>query len=107
MKIFNLPHLLLVVFLGIFTLSGCASTSHQEGTGEYLDNTAITSQIKTDYAFDPDIRSLNISVKTYKGHVLLTGEVQNAYQKRKAVDIARHVNGVKSVEDRLVITNFR
>ena len=59
----------LVFLLVLFTLSGCASTSKQSSTGEYIDDSVITTKLKTQLAGDDFLKSFRISVETYKGVV--------------------------------------
>jgi hyperosmotically inducible protein len=52
---------------------------------------------------DPDIKSLDVSVETYRGHVLLNGFVEDENQVRKAARIASGVRGVVSVRNALIV----
>jgi hypothetical protein len=104
----RLALLLLPVLLGgTVLLNGCASTPTQESTGQVVDSSAITAEIKSKFIADSEISSLSISVETFKDRVTLSGYVDNKHQRRKAVDIAEHTNGVKSVRDELVIRHHR
>lgn len=76
---------------------GCASTSKQEGTGEYIDDSVITAKVKYAFAEDPDLKASEINVETFKGRVQLSGFVKNPAHVTKAGEAARKVNGVKSV----------
>jgi osmotically-inducible protein OsmY len=82
---------------------GCTSTTQQESTGQFIDSSAVTLKIKSSLMADESVKSLAISVKTYKGVVQLSGFVDNPEQKQRAIDIARNVQGVKSVVDALVV----
>lgn len=88
----------LVPFVG-----GCASTSKQEGTGEYIDDSVITSKVKTAIFNDPDLKVAEINVETYKGVVQLSGFVSSSAAASKAVSLARGVAGVKSVKNSMQI----
>jgi osmotically-inducible protein OsmY len=88
--------LLLAAFVG---LSGCASTSKQEGTGEYVDDTVLTTKVKTAILAEPTLKSSEINVETYKGVVQLSGFVGSEQSARKALEVARSVKGVKSVQN--------
>ena len=90
-----------VVLMLIATFAACASTSRQEGTGEYVDNSVITSKIKSQLAADDFLKSFEISVETYKGTVQLSGFVDSQRAVDKAGQIARGVDGVKSVKNNL------
>ena len=78
---------------------GCASTRTQEGTGEYVDDTVITSKVKSAIFGEPTLKSAEINVETFKGIVQLSGFVNSVADQRKALDLARSVPGVKSVKD--------
>ncbi len=95
--------ILTAVLVGSTVLAGCASTSKQESTGQYVDSSTITAKVKTNLISDPDIKSLPISVKTYKGTVQLSGFVDNYEQKQRAIAAARSVPGVTAVTDSLVV----
>jgi osmotically-inducible protein OsmY len=90
-----------VVLMMIVTFVACASTSKQEGAGEYVDNSVITSKIKSQLAADDFLKSFDIGVETYKGIVQLSGFVDSQRAVDKAGQIARGVEGVKSVKNNL------
>lgn len=81
------------------TLLGCASTAKQEGTGEYIDDTVITTKVKAAIFAEPTLKSAEINVETFKGVVQLSGFVADAADVPKAGSVARGVNGVKSVKN--------
>ncbi len=83
----------------IATTLGCASTAKQEGTGEYVDDTVITTKVKAAILEEPTLKSAEINVETFKGVVQLSGFVSSAAAQGKAVQVARGVGGVKSVKD--------
>ena len=82
-------------------LLGCASTSTQEGTGEYVDDTVITTKVKAALFNEPSLKSSEINVETFKGRVQLSGFVGSQASLGKAVSIANGVSGVKSVRDEM------
>jgi osmotically-inducible protein OsmY len=90
---------MLVVLITGF--AACASTSKQEGAGEYVDDSVITTKVKSKLAADDFLKSFEISVETYKGIVQLSGFVGSQQAVDKAGEIARGVQGVKSVENDL------
>jgi len=92
---------LLVVLMLIATFVACASTSKQEGAGEYVDNSVVTAKIKSLLAADDLLKSFDISVETYKGVVQLSGFVDSRTAINRAGQIARSVEGVKSVKNNL------
>jgi len=88
-------------FLAIALVSvvGCASTSKQEGTGEYIDDSVITTKVKAAIFNEPSLKSAEINVETYKGVVQLSGFVNSQADISKATEIARSVKGVTSVKN--------
>jgi osmotically-inducible protein OsmY len=88
---------LLAVLLASFL--GCASSSKQEGTGEYIDDTVITTKVKAAVFNEPSLKSAEINVETFKGVVQLSGFVNSQADINKAVEVARGVKGVKSVKN--------
>ena len=83
----------------VATTLGCASTAKQEGTGEYVDDTVITTKVKAAILNDPALKSAEINVETFKGTVQLSGFVTNQAAVNQAVVVARAVGGVKSVKN--------
>ena len=90
-----------VLLMMFATLMACASTSEQESTGEYVDDSVITTKVKSLLAADDFLKSFQISVETYKGTVQLNGSVDSQKAIDKAGEIARSVQGVKSVKNNL------
>ena len=83
----------------LVTAVGCSSTSKQEGTGEYVDDTVITSKVKAAVFNEPMLKSAEINVETFKGVVQLSGFVSSQAAANKATEVARGVGGVKSVKN--------
>jgi osmotically-inducible protein OsmY len=83
----------------VFSLLGCASTATQEGTGEYFDDSVITTKVKAAIFNEPTLSSHQISVETFKGTVQLSGFVGSRAEVQKAGAIARDVKGVTSVKN--------
>jgi len=94
-------YFVLVVLLVAF--AACASTSQQESTGEYVDDSVITTKVKSLLAADDFLKSFQIGVETFKGTVQLSGFVASQKAVDKAVEIARSVKGVKSVKSDLIV----
>jgi len=93
----------LVLLALIVTFAACASTSTRESTGEYVDDSVITTKIKSQLAADNLLKSFQISVETYQGTVQLSGFVNSRQAVDKADEIAKSVKGVKSVKNNLII----
>ncbi|MGZ5034571.1 MAG: BON domain-containing protein [Usitatibacter sp.] len=87
------------VAIALSSLLGCASTSKQEGTGEYFDDTVITTKVKAAILEEPTLKSSEINVETFKGTVQLSGFVGSSADVSKAVEVARGVKGVASVKN--------
>lgn len=83
----------------LVTIVGCASTSKQDGTGEYVDDSIITAKVKAAILNEPTLKSVEINVETFKGAVQLSGFVSSQAAINKAVDVTRHISGVKSVKN--------
>jgi osmotically-inducible protein OsmY len=93
----------LFVLLLITTFVACASTSKQESTGDYVDDSVITTKVKSLLVADDFLKSFEISVETRKGVVQLGGWVSTQEAVNKAGHIARNVGGVKSVKNNLTV----
>jgi osmotically-inducible protein OsmY len=93
----------LVLLMLIATFAACASTPTRESTGEYVDDSVITTKVKSLLANDDFFKSFQISVETYKGTVQLSGFVNSQQAVDKAGQIARSVQGVKSVKNNLSV----
>ena len=78
---------------------GCASTAKQEGTGEYFDDTVVTTKVKAAILNEPTLKSAEINVETFKGVVQLSGFVSAPGDINKAASVARSVKGVTSVRN--------
>jgi osmotically-inducible protein OsmY len=78
---------------------GCASTSQQASTGEYIDDSVITTKVKTAIFNEPSLKVNQITVETYKSVVQLSGFVDSSASMDKAVAVARSVQGVSSVKN--------
>lgn len=88
-----------ILALTLLTAAGCASTAKHEGTGEYFDDSVITSKVKAALFDEPNLRSGQINVETFKGVVQLSGFVGTREDINRAVEIARGVKGVVSVKN--------
>ena len=78
---------------------GCASTAKHEGTGEYVDDSVITTKVKAAVLNEPTLKSAEINVETYKGVVQLSGFVSSEADIAKAASLAKGVKGVTSVKN--------
>ena len=89
------------VFLAItlVTTLGCAATATRQSTGEYVDDSWITSKVKAAYVGDKTLKVVEINVETFKGTVQLSGFVADAGDVSHAADVARGIKGVTSVKN--------
>ncbi len=87
----------LIILLTFFV--GCASTSKREGTGEYVDDTVITTKVKAAILDTPSLKTNEINVETFKGVVQLSGFVNSKEDINQATEVARKVKGVTSVKN--------
>ena len=92
----------LVLLMFVAALAVCAST-RAESTGKYVDDSVITTKVKALLAEDHFFKSFKIGVKTYKGTVQLSGFVNSHDAVKKAGEIARSVEGVRSVKNNLIV----
>ena len=93
----------LVCIVLVTAFLGCASTPKREGTGEYLDDSAITTKVKAAIFNEPTLKVFQINVETFKGEVQLSGFVDSAQSVSKAGEVARGVKGVRSVKNNLIV----
>ena len=103
MKKRNIVIYCLVLLMLIGTFAACASTRTRESTGEYVDDSVITTKVKSLLAADDFLKSFQIGVETYQGTVQLSGFVNSQQAVDKAGEIARSVKGVKSVKNNLIV----
>ena len=98
MKIFTSVSTLIAALM-LTAVVGCASTAKQESTGQYVDDTVITTSVKAAIFNEPSLKVAEINVETFKGVVQLSGFVRSDDNIATAVRIARSVNGVRSVKN--------
>jgi len=89
--------------VALVVTSGCAVTRNQESVGSYVDDTSITTQVKSKFAADQTVSAMAISVETLKGTVQLSGFAKSLDEKMQAERIARSVNGVNAVKNDIVV----
>lgn len=112
-KKLNISKTLLAVVMGSALVCGSAmaeSTTNTAGekidssmnkVGNYMDDSAITAKVKAALVDHENIKSTDISVKTDKSVVTLSGFVESQAQAEQAVTVAKGVEGVASVSDKL------
>jgi len=97
----------ILVFLFCFALmtafTAYAGTEKHETTGQYVDDSVITTRVKAAIFNEATLKTLQINVKTYKGVVQLSGFVDSAQNVSTAGEIARSIENVVSVKNDLVV----
>ena len=93
----------IVAIMLIAVFLGCASTPTRESTGEYIDDSTITTKVKAAIFSDPSLKVFQINVETFKGEVQLSGSVDSDQIVNKAGEVARGLGGVKSVKNELIV----
>jgi len=95
----NISAVFLIIILT--TAMGCAANLPKESTGEYVDDAVITTKVKASILDQPTLKILEIEVETFKGAVYLRGVVASQANIDKAGEVARSINGVRSVKNEL------
>lgn len=83
--------------------TGCAATPTKESTGEYVDDSTITTKVKAAFIHDDTVKAFDVSVETFKGIVQLSGFVDTSEQKSRAGEIARGIAGVREVKNKITV----
>lgn len=85
--------------------AGCATENHRgvKDTSAVVSDSWITTKVKSDLAVEKDVSATSITVNTYEGVVTLTGTVKSRTESQKAERIAREIQGVKSVVNKLQV----
>lgn len=102
MNMQTLGRLVLAVALTLL-LAACAGTATQSSTGEYIDDTLLTTRVKSVLLNDPDVSGLTVKVESLKGVVQLSGFVKTVKERNRAVQLARGVQGVRQVRNDILI----
>lgn len=85
--------------LSLATVAGCSSEHNKEGTGEYLDDSVITTKVKAAILGEKTLSVAEINVETFKGVVQLSGFVNSQQDINTAMLLTRDVGGVVSVKN--------
>jgi len=84
-------------------LAACAGSPTSESTGEVIDDSVITTKVKTALLADTRVRGRDVHVETFKGRVLLSGIVASPEERQTAERIARQTSGVKEVNNKISV----
>lgn len=91
--------LLAATLLGAALAAGCSSSPTRESTGEYIDDTVLTTRVKAKFVDDPTVSAMAINVETFKGVVQLSGFASSQAEANRAVSVAQATSGVKTVRN--------
>lgn len=84
-------------------MTACSGSPSRESTGEYIDDTAISTKVRAQLIDDKELNVFKIDVTTFRGVVQLSGFVNSAAAKARAGSVAASTEGVKSVRNDLIV----
>ena len=87
----------------LLTATGCAVTRGQETVGAYIDDTGITTLVKSRFIENKQVDAAAISVETLNGTVMLSGFAKSNLERNTAENIARGVSGVRMVKNEIAV----
>ena len=87
----------------VFATAGCSVMRGQQSAGSYVDDASITTRVKSAFASDKTVAATAINVETLRGTVQLSGFAKSQAEKDRAAQIARQTDGVKAVENDIVV----
>ena len=92
-----------LVFAAFFltAMAGCASSPTHDSTGQFVDDSVITTKVKAKILDDLAFKGFEVKVETFKGVVQLSGFVSTQANIDRATGIASHVDGVVSVQNNM------
>jgi osmotically-inducible protein OsmY len=82
---------------------GCPATQTHQSTGQYFDDSVITTRVKAAIVDEMPLKGFQINVTTYQGVVLLSGLVDSPQKSHKAAALARTITGVLEVKNELMV----
>lgn len=98
------------LIIGLSTLpllmgvTGCTTgNEYEQSTGERIDDSATSSRVRSALSDDPQYKYGDVTVKTFKGTVQLSGFVNSGDQKRRAAEVTRNVEGVREVVNNITV----
>ena len=94
---------LIVVGAMLMPVYSYAADTTTDTPVEYLDDATITTKVKASFAEDALVKGRNISVRTDKGVVDLTGTVGSTKESDRATALATKVKAVKAVHNNLKV----
>jgi hyperosmotically inducible protein len=87
----------------LLAATGCAVQRGQESVGAYVDDTGITTMVKSRFIENKQVDATSIRVETMKGTVMLSGFAKNTTERSTAETIAWTVKGVTSVKNEIAV----
>jgi len=94
---------MVLAFALALPLANCATVTGQETAGQYTDDSAITTKVKANIVKEQSLKGFQIGVETMQGTVQLSGFVSNRTQKDQAAQIASNTDGVKGVQNNIIV----
>ncbi len=94
---------ILLVSTAVLGTTACSSTRTQRAPGEQIDDAALLTSVKSALAAESAETAADVNVDVNRGQVKLSGFVDNANDRSRAVEVARGVDGVKSVQNDIAI----
>lgn len=107
MKKRNIVCQFLLLLMVIVVIAAWTSIRTRESAGKYVDDSVITTRVKSLLASDNFLRSCQISVKTYHGSVQLSGFVDSPKAVDKADEIVKSVKGVAGIDNNLIVKQMK
>jgi osmotically-inducible protein OsmY len=92
-----------VMAIAVLLILSYTSIGIAGSTGEFIDDSVITTRVKSSFVADSAVSALDISVETSQGVVNLEGIVNNEQERQRAIQIAQEINGVKQVNARNLV----
>ena len=89
--------------IAMVVMLGCAGDRTTRSTGQYIDDSTITTKVKSALVADPEVKGTQMQVEVYSGVVQLSGFVDRPADAQRAVAVARSVEGVKEVRNNLIV----
>jgi|SRR5688572_252164 len=99
----NKTFAVLIMSAAVLGTAACSSTRTQRSAGEHVDDAALLTSVKSALAAESAEAAADINVDVNRGEVKLSGFVDNANDKSRAAEVARGVEGVKSVQNDIAV----
>ncbi len=85
------------------SVAACDVFEGKQGVAAYADDSTITNTIRARFVDDPVVHFTEVGVSTLNGNVTLTGRVNSDRERQRATQVARAVQGVRSVDNQIAI----